>query len=56
VKRNTIDFVHPNEALLELIKDFSQILPLDANLLIPPDRSKENHQIQAIDFDVYKKI
>lgn len=56
MKRNTIDLVHPNGALLELIKDFSQILPLDANLLIPPDRSKENRQIPAIDFEIYKKI
>lgn len=56
VKRNQVDLVHPNEALLELIQDFSQILPLDANLLIPPDCSKENRQISAIDFDVYQKI
>ena len=36
-----IDIEKKNPALLLLIDDYSQIIPLDACVLIPPDRSRE---------------
>lgn len=46
----------PNSALVSLIHDFSQIITLDACVLIPLDRSKENSQIPVFDFPIYRKF
>lgn len=50
-----VDLVNRNEALLSLINDYYQILPLDANLLIPSDRSKVTSSA-ILDFPFYKRI
>ncbi|TFJ93430.1 hypothetical protein [Lentibacillus salicampi] len=50
-----VDLENHNEALFTLIDNFSQILPLDANLLIPSDRSKVTPNA-SLDFNFYKRI
>lgn len=50
-----IDTESNNPALLSLIDDYSQIIPMDACVLIPPDRSRESNGIRPIDFLFYKK-
>ena len=49
-----VDLSKPNSALISLINDYLKILPLDANLLIPPDRSKVIRGT-GLDFESYKK-
>lgn len=50
-----INLNEPNEALLSLIDDYAQILPLDANILITPDRSKIVKK-SRLDFMTTKKL
>ncbi|SDJ82669.1 hypothetical protein [Paenibacillus naphthalenovorans] len=45
-----------NSALISLIEDFAQIIPVDANFLIPPDRTKEVRGAQAITFQAFRKF
>lgn len=49
-----VNLSHPNEALLSLIHNFTQVIPLDANILIPSDRTKIASSA-ALTFDLYKK-
>lgn len=50
-----VELENQNKALLSLIDDYYQILPLDANLLIPSDRSKVNATAN-LEFDFHRKI
>lgn len=50
-----IDIEKKNPALLLLIDDYSQIIPMDACVLIPPDRSRESNGVRPIDFMFYSK-
>jgi hypothetical protein len=52
-----INLDYANPALLSLIEDFRQILPLDTNILIPPDRSRElkGSKQPPLTFDLYSK-
>ncbi|MFF2878140.1 hypothetical protein ACFVR2_17645 [Gottfriedia sp. NPDC057991] len=45
-----------NEALVSLIENYAQVIPMDACILIPPNRQKENSSIPEIDFKLYKKL
>jgi hypothetical protein len=45
-----------NSGLISLINNYAQVLPIDANFIIPPDRSKYIHGVQAIPFDFYQKM
>jgi hypothetical protein len=45
-----------NSALISLIEDFAQIISVDANFLIPPDRSREVRGAQAITFHAFRKF
>lgn len=49
-----INISTPNPALISIIKDPGQIITLDANFLIPPDRSQYTRR--GIEFDKYKEI
>jgi hypothetical protein len=49
-----VNIDHANPALLSLIQNRNQILPIDANILIPPDRSREISTIQPISFEFYR--
>lgn len=50
-----VDLSKPNKALLSLIESYDQILPLDANLLIPTDRSLVLGKQAILDLSTYKK-
>ena len=54
MKHNYVNTSIQNDALLSLITDSIQIITLDANFIIPPDRSKENSQVKAIPFEWFK--
>lgn len=56
MKLNEVNIDRKNEALISLIDDFSQILPIDTNFLIPPDRSKTIKNVQPIPFKLFEKI
>lgn len=45
-----------NSALISLIEDFAQVIPVDANFLIPPDRSREVRGAQAITFHAFRRF
>jgi len=49
-----INITHPNPALINIIKDPKQIITLDANFLIPPDRSWITKR--GIGFEQFKEI
>ncbi|CAM3232451.1 hypothetical protein FITA111629_11395 [Filibacter tadaridae] len=51
-----VDISRPNSALLSLIDDYLQVLPIDANLLIPSDRSKVLGDSAVLDLETYKKF
>lgn len=49
-----IDLTSANPALGGIFDDPNQVITLDANFLIPPDRS--NHGIKAFDFATFQSI
>lgn len=51
-----VDLSQPNDALLSLIDNYAQILPIDANLLIPSDRSKVLGNQAVLDLVTYSKF
>ncbi len=55
-KRNKVNIVLRNKALISLFKNPKQLLVVDANFLIPPDRSRENRSIKPIPFKSFKNI
>ncbi|ERI10362.1 hypothetical protein [Aneurinibacillus aneurinilyticus] len=55
MKLNKVKIENANPALLSLIDNYRQVLTLDANFFIPPDRSKENKKIPTLDFNLFKK-
>jgi hypothetical protein len=46
----------PNQSFIELLKDINQTVVIDANLIIPPDRSNLTNSVPRIGFDKYKNI
>lgn len=44
-----------NIGLLRLIDNFSEVIPLDANIIIPPDRSKILKKGAPFDLNIYRK-
>lgn len=51
-----VDYSKTNDALRSLIDNYAQILPIDANLLIPSDRSKVLGNQAVLDLETYKKF
>lgn len=49
-----INLTHPNPALISIIENPKQMITLDANFLIPPDRSRITKR--SIGFEQFKKI
>ncbi len=49
-----INLSHPNPALIEIIENYEQIITLDTNFLIPPDRSQFTKR--RIGFSKFKQI
>ena len=49
-----IDLTSPNPALESIFNNPNQIITLDANFLIPPDRSK--YAKRVFDFQIFKQI
>lgn len=54
VVRMRVDTSNPNKALCSLLENNNQTIFLDANFLIPPDRSKMG--VKAIPFQKYSEI
>jgi hypothetical protein len=50
-----VDTQHPNPALISLIHNYTQIIPVDANFFLVPDRSKLNPQLPTLDFSFFQK-
>ncbi|MBP3040753.1 hypothetical protein J9303_14775 [Bacillaceae bacterium Marseille-Q3522] len=50
-----VNLTNRNEGFLSLIQNSFQVLPLDANILIPSDRSKVISNAK-LEFDFYKRI
>jgi len=42
-----INIVHPNPSLISIFEDPTQIITLDANFLIPPDRKYAKRGLYA---------
>jgi len=58
-KRNRINYTAENEAFVSLIKDSKQLITLDANFFISPDRSeavKGNNSISPMPFAFFKEV
>ncbi|WML26259.1 hypothetical protein [Neobacillus sp. OS1-33] len=55
MKLNKVVLTVTNPALVSLIKDFNQVLPVDANFFIPFDRSNISKKIQPLPFNFFKK-
>lgn len=49
-----VDITSPNPALESIFSNPNQLITLDANFLIPPDRSK--YAKRAFDFSTFKRI
>jgi len=58
MKLNVVNTTKENEALISIIENNKQQLTLDANFLIPPNRSRETKHgvIEAFSFDKFKSI
>ena len=44
-----------NDGLVSILMNSNQLFLIDANIFIPPDRSKENKNIKPVDFEFYRK-
>jgi hypothetical protein len=55
-KKNLVNTQDRNEAVISLINDKSQLITVDANFFIPPDRAKEASNIKAFNFEKFKEI
>jgi hypothetical protein len=44
-----------NPALISLVRDFNQIIPVDANFFLAPDRTKQIKGIIPFDFSLFRK-
>lgn len=55
MKLNKVDLSFTNPAVISIIKNCNQILPVDANFFIPFDRSSISKQFQPIPFEFFKK-
>jgi hypothetical protein len=51
-----IDLTHPNPAFISIIESPEQVITLDANFLIAPDRRAINKEIKNIRFEQFKEI
>ncbi len=49
-----VDLKALNPSLVSIFKDYSQVITLDANFLIPPDRSR--YATRGFNFPIFKKI
>ncbi|MGE7219633.1 hypothetical protein ACQKJC_24665 [Priestia koreensis] len=56
MKLNQVNTEKKNLALVSLINGYDQILPIDTNFIIPPDRSKTVRNCRAIPFGVFQRI
>jgi hypothetical protein len=56
MKLNTINIVTPNPALLSIFQDNQQIITVDTNFFIAPDRSREAINIPSFDYNRFKEI
>ncbi|MGL4761923.1 MAG: hypothetical protein ACRCWG_10790 [Sarcina sp.] len=50
-----IKFDKQNDGFLKILNGEVNTILIDANIFIPPDRSKENSQIKPISFEFYKE-
>lgn len=55
MKLNKVGLGSVNPALVSLVQNFNQLLPVDANFFIPFDRSKISKRIQPLPFSFFKK-
>lgn len=56
MKLNKVNVSSINPALISLIEDNFQILPVDANFFIPFDRSNIARNFQPLDFSTFEKL
>ncbi|MGG5252412.1 hypothetical protein ACQYAD_02605 [Neobacillus sp. SM06] len=56
MKLNKVNTSNQNSALVSLIQDSNQILPVDANFFIAFDRSKLSSSLRPIDFITFQKM
>lgn len=49
-----IDVINSNPALISIFKRPDQVITLDANFLIPPDRSR--YGVRSFDFNSFQKV
>jgi hypothetical protein len=56
MKKNKVNIEDKNDSLISLIKDPKQIITLDANFFIPPDRSRQIHNMKPMPFSFFKEI
>ncbi len=56
MKLNTINIVTPNPALLSIFQYNQQIITVDTNFFIAPDRSREAINIPSFDYNRFKEI
>lgn len=54
MKRNAVNTKEKNLALLSLIDNNNQLITVDANFFIPPDRSRESSMIRPFGFEKYR--
>lgn len=55
MKFKDVNLQHKNLGVVSVLENKNQIFLIDANIFIPPDRSKENSGIKAVPFEFYKK-
>lgn len=54
MKFKDVNLQYKNQGFVSILENRNQIFLIDANIFIPPDRSKENSGIKAVPFEFYK--
>lgn len=55
MKFKDVNLQQKNQGLISVLENINQIVLIDANIFIPPDRSKENSSIKPVNFEFYKQ-
>jgi hypothetical protein len=55
MKFKDVNLRQKNQGLITVLQNKNQLFLIDANIFIPPDRSKENSIIKPVEFEFYKK-
>jgi hypothetical protein len=53
MKFKDVNLNRKNEGLVSILKNSKKLILIDANILIPPDRSEENKAIKPVNFEFY---